>query len=76
MNSKMWLLVRSNPDKKDSIHYSFAEAQALQNHLGRPGHGRQFGEKTEIHEITVDRELCAVAFIQSSFATSLEPNDG
>lgn len=77
MKTTMWLLVRSNPSRKDSIHYNFAEAQALQNHLAKGGYpGRYLGEKTEIHEITVDRESCAISVISSSFTTSLGPNDG
>lgn len=74
-NGVMWLLVRSNPAKKDSIHYTLRDAQMVQLGLSRPTTNRG-PEKTEIHEITVDRELCAVAFIQTSFATSLEPNNG
>lgn len=76
MKTTMWLLVRSNPNKKDSLHYNFAEAQTLQNHLSHPGPGRANGEQTEIHEITVDRELCDVALVRSSFATQLGMSNG
>lgn len=75
MKTTMWLLVRSNPAKKDSVHYSFSEAQALQSHLARPWLKRAVGEKTEIHEITVDRELCDVALVRSSFSTQMGPSD-
>lgn len=75
--TQMWLLVRSNPAKKDSIHYSFPSAVELQARLaGRPNKSRTEPEKTEIHEITVDREECSVALVQSSFSTQMGPSDG
>ena len=72
ITTKAWLLVRSNPAKKDSIHYTIEDALRLQMvlALATPNRGP---EKTEIHELSIDRDVCGVSFVNTSFTTSVGP---
>lgn len=69
----MWLLVRSNPKKKDSIHYNLGEALRLQKRLALGTVDMPFGERTEIHELFVDRQACSISMVSNSFVSEAIP---
>ena len=69
ITNKAWLLVRSNPAKKDSIHYTFPEVAQLQAHLARYS-----SERTEIHELNIDRNVCGISLVSSDFTASMGPD--
>ena len=69
----MWLLVRSNPNKKDSIHYNLGEALRLQKQLAHGTLESPYGERTEIHELLVDRQACSISMVSNSFVSEAIP---
>ena len=75
ITNKAWLLVRSNPARKDSIHYTFSDAALLQAKLA---HGstkvNPEGERTEIHELVIDRNVCGISVVSSDFTASMGPD--
>lgn len=76
ITNQAWLLVRSNPNKKDSIHYNREEALRLQSQLARGTVAMPQGERTEIHDLIIDRNVCGVSVVSVDYLVTAEPNHG